>query len=244
MAPPEPLGERWPHRLETLLGEVRAAPGGEREESARRDIWVALNLCVGRYLRLHAPRLGRFAREDLEDLASQKSLELIRNLDTGVGALRGLTAADLPGFVSTVARNALVDRLREGERYSRPVDEEEEVDEVIGMRVPSPERSDADVERREFAEALRDCAQYLSDRDRLMWFFRVFYDMRTKDIAKHPEVGVKPGLVDVVLSNVRKSIRECMRRRGYEPRDMPCDAFVELWRTFRMKTVAEMEAKT
>ena len=70
-----------------------------------------------------------------------------------------------------------------------------------------------------------------------IWFLRVFYGTSSKDIALHPKISLKVSHVDVLLQRSRQTIRKCMNRRGYEPRDMPPGTFVELWKSFRPETV-------
>jgi DNA-directed RNA polymerase specialized sigma24 family protein len=88
------------------------------------------------------------------------------------------------------------------------------------------------VERKEFVEALRHCTERLKVRARFAWFLRVFHEMSSKEIATHPAVRLKVSHVDVLLQRSRKAIRDCMERRGFEPKDMPSGAFVELWQAF------------
>jgi DNA-directed RNA polymerase specialized sigma24 family protein len=90
------------------------------------------------------------------------------------------------------------------------------------------------VERRDFAQALRGCAEELKPRSRLVWFLRIFCSMSSKEIAVHPEVKIKASHVDVLMQRARDAVRDCMRRKGYKPQDMPPGTFVEIWKTFRM----------
>jgi hypothetical protein len=68
--------------------------------------------------------------------------------------------------------------------------------------------------------------------------------MRTKEIAAHPRVGLKPGHVDVLMQRARSGIRECMQQKGYQPQDMLPGTFVELWRIFadEIEGIADTEA--
>ncbi|NNE43225.1 MAG: hypothetical protein HKN12_03380, partial [Gemmatimonadetes bacterium] len=95
------------------------------------------------------------------------------------------------------------------------------------------ERPEDRLERRRFAESLRDCAGQLTARDRTVWFFRVFYDLSSREIAGHPEVGLKAPHVDVILQRCRQAVRKCMDGKGYQPGDLPPGTFSELWAAFR-----------
>jgi RNA polymerase sigma factor (sigma-70 family) len=228
-------GPRWAASLHDLIQQMRFHPDCADQQGIRRKTWLVIAFSVARYLRYHAPRVGRFSQEDLEDIASQKSLELIHSLDTRKGSLSALAPDEIPGFLSTVARRGLIDCLRTGSRWERPVDEEDSAMEGqsdrLGITTDSP---DTQVQRKEFALALGQCAEKLDARSRLIWFFRVFYDMPSKEIATHPEIRLKPSHVDVLLQRSRDALRRCMGERGFEPQDMPLGTFAELWKSFRL----------
>ena len=73
----------------------------------------------------------------------------------------------------------------------------------------------------------------LQPRHRTIWIFRIFYELRTKAIADHPEIGLKPGHVDVILHQCRQKVTECMAAKGLQARDMPPGCYAALWRAFR-----------
>ena len=79
--------------------------------------------------------------------------------------------------------------------------------------------------------------EQLSRRSQVIWFFRVFYEMPSKDIAVHPEVCMSVNHVDVDLRRSRHAIQDCMRRRGFETHEMPTGTFAELWEAFRLEDV-------
>ena len=111
--------------------------------------------------------------------------------------------------------------------------EDEEGDAAVDTTPGACEAPDVRVERREFIAALLLCVKKLQPRAQRIWFLRVFYDMPSKEIAVHPQVSARPNHVDVLLQRSRRSVRECMRRRGFEPHEMPVGTFVELWRALR-----------
>ena len=191
-----------------------------------------------RYLRIHTTRLGPISHEDQEDIASQKSLEILRRIDRGTWELVERTPSKVTGFLSMVARNGLVDMLREQGRRVEPADklrpEWDVAEEGHKRQVSAVDPPDNLAERREFAAALRACAEQLDPRVRLIWIFRVFAGMSSKEIASHPEVHLKASHVDVLLQRGRSVIRDCMSRKGHEPGDIPPGTFVELWRAFRL----------
>jgi len=200
---------------------------------------LLLNSVLLRFLFFHSGRLGRVSAEDVEDIAAQKSLDLLRRAELGQWSLAGRSPAEITGFLTKVARNGLLDHLRKTSRQVQP-DEEERPDWDAGHGgwqddAATEAQPQLRVERREFAEALRVCAEALNPRSRLIWFFRVFLEMPSKKIAAHPEVELKASHVDVLLQRAREAVRECMDRKGFQPRDIPPGVFVELWRAFRVE---------
>ena len=127
--------------------------------------------------------------------------------------------------------------LRDG-----PPEEGDREDEAPG--VPRPQQvgaaegadgqaPDLLVEQREFASALIDCAGALESRSRTVWFFRTFLGMRSREIATHPSVGARTEHVDVLFSRSRKSISECMKRKGHTFDTVPPGILLEVWDRFR-----------
>ena len=222
---------RWPGRLCELHDVLRRESGRGIHEKALQEAWILIHGAVFRYLGAHASTLGSAPREDLEDLASEKSLDLVRRIESGSWDLSGRDPGEVAGFLSTVARNGLVDLFRKKGKMTA-VEDDADLPDV--PRDASPEPPEAAVERRAFAGALRDCAGELSGRDRTVWFFRVFYDLSSKEIARHPEVRLKAPHVDVILQRCRNAVRECMDGKGYRPEDVLPGTFAELWSTFRM----------
>ncbi len=232
-----PKRPKWPARLKEISGELEHPRDETSQRTACGEAWKILFPALSLYLRFHASRVGNVSRDDLEDLAAEKSLDLLRRVVSGKTDLSNRSPAEIQSFLSKVARNDLMDLVRKAGRW---VELGEEDGATRGIRLAHQESMagkmdspDTLVERKEFAAALRQCAERLNPRPRLIWFFRVFYGMSSKDIAVHPKVSLKVSHVDVVLQRSRQAIRECMSRRGYESHDMPPGTFVELWKDFR-----------
>ncbi len=229
-------GPRWPLRLKALCAEFLSPPDEAAGDRTRGEIWKIFNLALAIYLRHHASRLAGISREDLEDIASDKSLDLMHRMVQGKQRFHDRRPAEIMSFFSKVARNELMDLLKERGRWVEPKDEERPEwefgatgEEITMSRI---ERADLAAERQEFSRALLECAETLAPRSRLVWFFRVFYEMASKDIAVHPRVLVKPSHVDVLLQRSREKIRECMQRQGFQLGEIPPGTFAVLWRTF------------
>ncbi len=192
-----------------------------------------LNTLIMNYLRIQSLLSTRVAVEDLEDIAAQKSLDLLRKSEQGRWDPSGRSPGEMTGYLTAVARNGLVDFLRRNRHCVRP-DSAENPGWDTRQAVPSgiagsgapPSRQ---VERREYVEALRDCVSGLPPRSRQVWFLRVFLEMPSKAIASHPEVKLNAGHVDVILQRAREVVGDCMTRKGYDPQDMPPGTFSALW---------------
>ena len=221
----------WPRRIQSLADTLRNHSGGAQRQRAFEEAWLLLHSAVLGSARRHLARVGTLDPADLDDLASEKALDLLRRLESGAWDPTGRKPAEVAGFVSTVARNGLVDLFRLRGRTLPELDETDEAVEPAATRPPeAPEDRTA---RREFAEALRECAANLTPRDRLCWFLRAFYEFPTQDIARHREVGLKPSHVDVILSRVRKQLTECLSGKGWTSADLPPGTFTVLWGAFR-----------
>jgi RNA polymerase sigma factor (sigma-70 family) len=178
----------------------------------------------------------------VEDLAAEKALDLLSRIVSGEVDFSNPTSGEIVSFVSKVARNDLVDLVTRRGRRVEPKDEDRPEWDIggetgEGVTMGTRVGPDMAVERREFAKAVRECAEKLAPRSRLVWFFRVFYSMATKDIAVHSRIRLKVGHVDVLLQRARRTIRECMGRKGFQPKDMPPGTFTELWHAFRLNGV-------
>ncbi len=225
---------RWPIRLRAGLLDLRSAGDDRNRDDALRRAWDILGPVLGSFLRRHEHRLGSLPEEDRRDVAAQKSLEILRNVESGKWDPSGRAGGEIAAYVSTVARNGLVDRLRESGRQAYSLDEETAPE-------PTPDRTrggakpmtqDQRVRGREFATGLRECARALRMRDRRIWFFRAFLEMPSREIAGHPTVALKASHVDVILKRAREALVDCLRRKGIDSSDLAPGAFTELWFEF------------
>ena len=191
------------------------------------------------YARCRPDQYDWIGAHDTEDVASEKALDLLLRVESGAWDMRGHQPSEVAAFLSTVAQNGLRDLAR---RLRRQVPFKDDYGPGTlqagmdpGQGYASDDPPDALAQRREFTIALRWCADKLGRRSRLAWFFRVFYDMPSKEIAAHPEISIKCSHVDVVLNRARKAISDCMARRGFDTHEIPSGTFVELWKAFRLE---------
>ena len=161
-------------------------------------------------------------------------MDLIRRLESGRWEIGDRTGSEIAGYLATTARNGVIDLLRRPERR-RHVGEEilDALADSSSDDFPSGDSPDGPLARREFIAALRECAEQLQPRVRRILFFRVFYGLATREIASHPEVGLKPARVDELLFGVRQAIRQCMEGKGQRLRQLPTGTFFEIWTSFR-----------
>lgn len=228
---------RTPHWVQGFRFACRRLRGHDHEQSqtARGELWLQINPLLFHYLRIHAPRFGGIPTQELEDLASQKSLELLQRFESGTLDLVDRDHAQLLAFFSGVARNGLMQLIRKAGHGSEPgTDETPDGSYGHWISKRSTFAPEARAEGREFAAALQECAGKLKERARRVWFFRVFYGMRSKDIAAHPEVQLKSSHVDVILRRARLSVRKCMQARGHDTMTIPPGVAARLWSLFQM----------
>lgn len=224
----------WPERVIALAHQWQADQSPAAREPILSELWLLLNAAILKYLRIHGRRYTSASHEDIQDLASDKTLDLLRRLDHQQWDPTQAGPGQLCSFISTLARNGLIDHLRVV--GSKRAQEMETADrEAVSPTVMKPreEAPEAGFQRERFAEAVGDCAGLLNERTRKIWFMRVLLDMPSKEIAHHPGVNMKPSAVDMALSRCRGLIRDCMQEKGFEAEDMPPGVFTTLWETFR-----------
>jgi DNA-directed RNA polymerase specialized sigma24 family protein len=229
-------GPQWPPRLVEVLRSLRLARDARVRADAFGEAWTLINSVLFVYLRTQAYRLPGISREDMEDVAAQKSLDLVRRAESGTWDVSGRSPAEIAAFMAAVARNGLLSLRQRREREEALPQEVALLPGGPGDRVHLqhvPESPDVRAECRAYVTALRQCVQKLERRARLIWFLRVLCELHSQEIAGHPMIRLKPSHVDVILHRVRREVRDCMRRGGYAPEDMPTGTFVELWRVFR-----------
>jgi RNA polymerase sigma factor (sigma-70 family) len=232
---------RWPERLFELFRLLGADPASA--SPARAEAWVLVNSLLLHYLRLHSRGRRSVSEVDREDIAAEKTLDLLSRIESGEwdpGSHSGL-----PGFLSTVARNGLIDTLRKAGRHTKWIEEpcKDSSDDAHGTRTPSDGEWAADpvriAEDRDFSRALRDCVENLQPKARRIWFYRVLYDLPSREIATHPSVGLRPGNVDVILQRCRGAVGDCLARKGYGAQDLRPGTYTELCRAFLVPGTAE-----
>lgn len=222
----------WPLEVIRLQAALLAGRSGPARDALRGALWRLLFEALMRFLRVQS-RHGRApGHADLEDIASEKALEILSRAESGAWDLSGRSAAEVAGYLSSAARHGWIDLVH---RASREVltpeggDIERSVEDSPGPSTAGHAAPTVGVEARELAHAVRDCAESLPARERRVWFFRAYYEMSSREIASHPLVGLRPPHVDVLVQRARMALRDCLRAKGHSSDDTPPGAFVELW---------------
>jgi len=229
---PQVLGDEgpaaWPERLQELDAGLRFAGSPAARGALLGGIWVLLNLALGQYVRGQAHRVRHLSADDVVEIAAQQATEVLRRIDTGQWSPAELTPSQVRGFLAAVARNGVVDLYRERRR---------EVSVSDGFDVPSEGAGDPSpafaVDGAAYARAILDCARRLTERARRAWYLRVFYEIRSADIARDPAVATTPAGVDAMLARCREQMRACLAQKGFTIGPLPPGTFVALWKAMR-----------
>jgi RNA polymerase sigma factor (sigma-70 family) len=205
---------------------LRRAASPERN-GARAVLWPLLHASLFASLRAQAGRIAFVGPEDLEDLASQKALELLLRAEEGTWDPDGRAEHEVAGYLARVARHALVDLARRRGRECPEAEDQEAWAIALSGAASDPVRPEDQLAAREFARALRECVAMLAPRARQAWFRRVFLERPSREIASILELT--PAHVDVVVQRARGALRECMMRKGHPDAELRPGAFVEIW---------------
>jgi DNA-directed RNA polymerase specialized sigma24 family protein len=193
-------------------------------------MWRLLNLALHRAVRAQAGIHGSIDSADVVDIAADKAIELLGQLDTSQWEPASGSDAQVAAYIVAVARNGLVDRLR---RRRREVDAAaapaDRADAAAGREAGEGADLELSVDGGRYARAVLACASRLTSRARRAWFLRVFCDFTAAEIAGHPEVRTTTGGADLMLNRSRRQIRKCMESKGFEPTRIPPGTFAALW---------------
>jgi RNA polymerase sigma factor (sigma-70 family) len=190
-------------------------------------LWPLLHAAVFASLRAQAGRVAQARPEDLEDMASQKALELLLRAEDGSWDPHGRADHEVAGYLSKVARHALIDFARRRGREAPEFDDAEAWAVAIAEHAPEAARPEDLLAARRFAAALRGCVDGLAPRARGAWFRRVFLERPSREIASR--LGVNAAHVDVIVQRARAALRECMQGKGHSDAELRPGAFVEIW---------------
>ena len=224
---PEP-DPRWPEKLLYLCRELRETTSIDQRNRVLGELWLLAFAAVSRYVRYHA-QSSAIDPEDLKDIASEKAMAFVQHGADTAWTDGSLHPGQVCSYFSTLAHNGLIDHFRSRRRHVAP----ETVEIARETSVTKGAHPEMYVIRRQFAEALCDCAASLTPKARISWFLRMMLNMPSREIARHPGVRMNVAAVDMMLSRTRKTVRDQMRQKGFEPQDIPPGTLALLWHSVR-----------
>jgi RNA polymerase sigma factor (sigma-70 family) len=221
-----PDAPAWAHAVRAAVPALTSARGPARE-APRASLWRLLHAALFASLRAQAGRVAPVSHEDLEDLASVKSSELMARAEAGVWDPAPHPPHEVAGFIRSVARNGLIDLARRRARECPPPDDEEMWDMAVADRLPQAPGPEDWASAREFVAALEQCVRSLTPRSRQVWFLRACLERPSREIATVTRLS--PANVDVIVMRAREALSECMTARGHQTAEVRPGAFAALW---------------
>ena len=219
----------WPGRIRELAARCRQTLDAGEKEILHAELWKLLGLAVHKYVLLQTGRLGRLTADDVADVTSEKTLELIRRLDRRQWNPTESTDAQLCSFIAAVARHGVVDVFRRRRREARAASWFRWSPKYRPAEEASPFDPESSIDACRYARAIVECAARLTRRARWAWVLRVFGELPAAEIAQHPAIRSSPAGVDVMLSRSRRHLRECLESKRLDPTCLPSGTFVALW---------------
>lgn len=222
---------QWPRYVVSLCEALRTTGGASRTE-LRARLWNLLRDGLLAALRREISRFRHATREDLEDLASAKALDLLSRAERGDWDPSGRADGEVVAYIRSTARHGLLRLFSQRSRLvhldaatpGEGADAEGLADWSSPM--PSPE---CETESDEFASALLECLSHLQPRARFVWFLRAVHDLGSRDISAHPDVRASIANVDVILMRARAHLKSCLAERGLESGHLPPGTFTLVW---------------
>jgi RNA polymerase sigma factor (sigma-70 family) len=228
-------GHSWPERLRAIAGTWREPLEERARERTREEIWVLVVGALDLKIRRQLNRRSAGDPELAYDLAVKKALDLLDRFARGDWDPGRSTPGQLQSFFAVMARNSVIDyeRSRAGKTRAREVGSDSA---TLALAHVGPEESVG--EQRRVASAVIDCAGKLTDRSRRIWFLRLFYEMSSRRIGAHPEVGMSPEAVDMALHRCRAKMQECLLKQGVDGSDFGPGVYAACWEAFMARNAS------
>lgn len=230
---------RWPVRIIELARAWKGAAGAGARQPLLGELWLLLNGALLRFLEPAAAGRPFFVDPEVRrDIASEKALGLVRKLESGEWDPGASPPGQLFAFLGVVARNGLADYERTSAAERRRAERiESAAEELDHWTHPHPEEPSPETAawRERFAGGLLECLRSLTPRSQVIWFLKVFYELGSRDVGRHPELNMKAGAVDVAWGRCRRQVRSCLETRGFSNRALPVGTFTTLWQAFRVE---------
>lgn len=235
---------QWPVRIIELARAWKGAGSAGARQTLLGELWLLLNGALLRFLEPAAAGRPFFVDPEVRrDIASEKALGLVRKLESGEWDPGASPPGQLFAFLGVVARNGLADYERTSAAERRRAERiERDADEPDRWMHPHPEEPSPETAawRERFAGGLLECLRALTPRLQVIWFLKVFYELGSRDVGRHPELNMKPGAVDVAWGRCRRQVQACLEARGFSTRVLPVGTFTTLWQVFRVEWKLEV----
>lgn len=232
----------WPLRVIELARMFRNATPAACQQ-AIDDLWLLINGALLAYLAAAAAGRPFFVDPEVRrDIASEKALALLRRLQDGSWDPAASGPGQICSFLNSVARNGLADYERTSAAERR---RSEKIQAAQAGRDPwrveemDAAHPDNAVWGERFARELLECLHGLTARARRIWFLKVFYELGSIEVGRHPTLRMTQGAVDVAYSRGRRQVQECLAGRGYDARPFPVGTFATVWN--HLRTEMDME---
>jgi len=216
----------WAMRLRELVAGWFGAADERTAASLRGETWILLYGIVAMCVRSRARSLRSLGADDQRDIAAQKALDLMRQLDARSWDPTRAAPEQVRAYVVFTARHALLDYAGSRSRDVVGFDETEGAGRTLGGSSPTQE---ATIDSRACAAAIVACLSSIPERNRAAWCLRVLLELTSEQIGRHPLVRMTPGAVDVLLFRVRAVMRRCLLGKGVDAKALPTGTYVRLW---------------
>jgi RNA polymerase sigma factor (sigma-70 family) len=221
-----PAAPAWAAHIAHAVHALQTASPTE-VDAARARLWTLLHASLFASLRHQACRVARFSREDLEDVASAKALELLRQAESRKWSTEGRHAGEVGGFLLRVARNGLIDLARSRSREALPTPTSADGGEAPAEAASEMEDPSDVAATREFVTSLERCVGELQPRAREVWYRAAVLERPSRETAAAMALNV--GHVDVIVQRTRAALVTCLAKHGHRSTEVSPRAFVRLW---------------
>jgi RNA polymerase sigma factor (sigma-70 family) len=221
-----PAAPLWACRIAPAIQALLCARGAERDP-ARAELWRLLHAALYASLRAQAGRVAPVSREDLEDIASTKALELLLQAEGKLWSVEGYSPLEVTAFLARVARNGLVDLARRRGREAPPPEDADAWERAVTDAGPAESDPLERASTEEFFSAFKECVAALTPRARKVWMQRVVLDRPSREAAG--ALGLTVANVDVMAQRAREALTACMAAKGHRVAGLDPRMFVLLW---------------
>ncbi|MBE6883744.1 MAG: sigma-70 family RNA polymerase sigma factor [Ruminococcaceae bacterium] len=147
------------------------------------------------------------SREDAEECVNDTWLQVWK-------AIPPHRPGGFAAFLGKITRNLAINRYKRGSAEKRGGGEISAVLEELSEMVSGKENTEAELMRKEFAEALNAFLKELPEEKRNIFVCRYWYSDSVTEIAER--YGRREGTVSMILSRLRIKLRKYLLERGFE----------------------------